>query len=184
MFFFSLFLISTLSTIILVFLFRKEWIKLSYDDTSGIQRFHSDSTPRFAGIVLFLGFLVIYAFYLPNPLVLKFFLAAIPIFLVGLYEDLSGKSPPNQRLFFSILSSILVIFLLDLEIPYFNLPIIDNLNNYRLIQLIVTSIAITFYVNAFNMIDGFNGLLLGFVLTISLVFVYNGSLRFKSYIGL
>ncbi len=130
------------------------------DKSHGI---HTQATPRAGGIGIFAANL----FLVFNPLGWKFILAALPAFIVGLFDDFKPLQP-RTRLFLQALSGLLSVLLLDalvyslgfdISLPY-------------LAGLFITIIAITGAINAINMIDGFNGLSTGTVLMMLLSMSY------------
>ena len=85
-------------------------------------------------------------------------ITASPIFFVGLFEDLGYPVSPMRRILASITSGALVIWLFRVWIEGLGIPILDNFISISLIGIIFTLIAASGVVNAFNLIDGLNGL--------------------------
>lgn len=143
----------------------------SLDTTnSGIQKLHANPTPRIGGVALFaslLTTLVIEMTYnssiFSHTLSLSYFiLACIPVFLGGLIEDVTKNVGVTQRLMFSIVSGLLVICLLGAIINRIDIAALDNLLILASLAVFVTTIGLAGLSNAFNIIDGFNGLSAGY----------------------
>jgi len=131
-------------------------------DLLGPQKFHKAIVPRIGGISIFLGLLVAICskvvelgFQSSEFLIL---LCALPTFAIGLTEDLTKKISVRQRLFFTAISAALTIFLLGSQVTSLHIPFIDLLFTIPFVGIIFTIVAITGLANAYNIIDGFNGL--------------------------
>ena len=133
-------------------------------DLSGPQKFHSHSVPRIGGIGIFLAILVAGAvasgfFKLERGLLLlQLTCCALPAFLVGLIEDVTKKIGVKSRLFATAISALLAGYFLKVWVVDVDISTIDWLLSFSLLSIIFTVIAITGLANAYNIIDGFNGL--------------------------
>ena len=131
-------------------------------DVSGPQKFHTTPVPRIGGSAIFLGiFAPITLNYQNNPQELTgliFLICVIPVMGIGIAEDLSKKVSPRVRLIFIALGALLASLLLDAKINTLDIPGIDYLLSFSAVSIIFTMIAITGLANAYNIIDGFNGL--------------------------
>jgi UDP-N-acetylmuramyl pentapeptide phosphotransferase/UDP-N-acetylglucosamine-1-phosphate transferase len=131
-------------------------------DLSGPQKVHKAPVPRIGGISIAAGLfaaILIKAFDLGlQSLELTLLFCAIPTFAVGLSEDLTKKISVKQRLFFTVLSAACAIYLMDLQITSLDIPLIDFLFAVPFFGIALTILAITGLANAYNIIDGFNGL--------------------------
>jgi UDP-GlcNAc:undecaprenyl-phosphate/decaprenyl-phosphate GlcNAc-1-phosphate transferase len=139
--------------------------KLTGDNLfSGPQKFHSHSVPRIGGVGIYVSLLLtgVLTYYINNLdkglLILKLLECATPTFLIGLAEDISKKIGVTIRLIVTALSAILGIYSLNVVITHTQVPGIDVLLSIEIISIIFTVIAITGLANAYNIIDGFNGL--------------------------
>ena len=83
--------------------------------------------------------------------------SALPFFL-GLSEDLGYFVAPLKRLLASIISGTFVILFLDVWVTGVGFVILDSALSFGLIGIIFTLFATSGVVNAFNLIDGLNGL--------------------------
>jgi len=91
----------------------------------------------------------------------------IPLLLVTFLEDVYNNILPLARLFFIFLSSFLALSLANFDLPFVDLPwVAQFLIDHQWVWIIILTIAVAAIVNAFNLIDGANGLLLGSFLCI------------------
>jgi UDP-N-acetylmuramyl pentapeptide phosphotransferase/UDP-N-acetylglucosamine-1-phosphate transferase len=131
-------------------------------DLSGPQKFHTGSTPRIGGVSIAIGILAASLINLQSTdfasLKVVILLCAIPTFAIGLAEDLTKKIGVKTRLFFTALAAALVVHLLDVSIARLDIWGIDFFLSVPLVALVFTLFAITGLANAYNIIDGFNGL--------------------------
>ena len=131
-------------------------------DLTGPQKFHKAAVPRIGGISIAVGLFtaVLTKTFALGPTNPGFILliCAIPTFAIGLTEDLTKNIGIRQRLLLTAISAICVIYLLDIQIKYLGIPLIDFLFVIPYFGITLTVIAITGLSNAYNIIDGFNGL--------------------------
>ena len=133
-------------------------------DLLGVQKFHHIPVPRVGGVAILLGVLLSLAFrYFQNNSVGVFgillLICALPAFLAGLIEDLTKSVGVKFRLIATMLSAVLAGFLLDGWLTSVQILGIDNLMlSYPLFAIAITCIAVGGVANAFNIIDGYNGL--------------------------
>ena len=85
-------------------------------------------------------------------------LSASPIFFVGIAEDLGYPMQPKRRLVASAISSLIVICILQVWISKLGIPFFDSLLKFAPFGIIFSIFATVGVVNAFNLIDGLNGL--------------------------
>ncbi|MCR9242059.1 MAG: glycosyltransferase [Rhodobiaceae bacterium] len=90
-----------------------------------------------------------------------FVLSLTPVFLAGLADDLGYEVPPWSRLLAAALSSIVAVVLLQMWIPRVDVPYLDSVVAYAPIGILLTVFATSGVCNAFNLIDGLNGLSAG-----------------------
>ncbi len=158
------FLLSLLATLALI-RYQHLHEKITSDhDLSGPQKFHKQIVPRIGGIGIFLAILVtsicaIVFFKLERgTLLLQLTACALPSFLVGLLEDMTKKIGVKTRLIATAISAGLAGYFLNSWISDLHVPIINDLLMISFISVAFTIIAITGLTNAYNIIDGFNGL--------------------------
>ncbi len=155
------------SLLLTLFLIRYKHLheKFSGDiDLSSPQKFHKHSVPRIGGLGIFLA-LFISAWVAhailsleKGLLLLQICVCALPAFAIGLIEDLTKKIGVKTRLITTAISAYLGIFYLNILITKIQIPGIDWILSIGVIAIIFTMIAITGLANAYNIIDGFNGL--------------------------
>ena len=132
------------------------------NDLSGPQKFHSEIVPRIGGISIIFGLVTAEVIKFKsnlNPFFeINLMACAIPAFSVGLIEDLTKKVSINKRLFYTSISTVIFIFIFDTQVTRIDIPAIDYFLRIPLIGFLFTIFAITGLSNAYNIIDGFNGL--------------------------
>ncbi len=139
--------------------------KVSGDhDLSGPQKFHEHTVPRIGGIGIFLA-LIISAWVSHSILslergllLLQICLCALPAFAIGLIEDLTKKIDVKTRLIATAVSAYMGIYFLNVLITKIQIPGVDWVLSIGIIAIFFTLIAVTGLANAYNIIDGFNGL--------------------------
>jgi UDP-N-acetylmuramyl pentapeptide phosphotransferase/UDP-N-acetylglucosamine-1-phosphate transferase len=133
-------------------------------DLSGVQKFHTVAVPRVGGICIFLGALLALSMrYFQHTEVGTFGLlliaASLPVFLSGLIEDLTKRVGVRVRLLASVASAGLAGYFLNAWLSSVQILGIYNLMlAYPFVAIAVTCFAVGGVANAFNIIDGYNGL--------------------------
>ncbi|MGH3719186.1 MAG: MraY family glycosyltransferase [Pseudonocardiaceae bacterium] len=117
-------------------------------DIPGIRSSHTIPTPRGGGIAVGLGLLVGIVI-VGNSTWLPLIVALVFFFSIGLAEDLRGV-PIAVRLSLQLPAGAVVTYLLTLSVPVHLLP--------RVVLIVIAAVWITGYVNAFNFMDGINGI--------------------------
>jgi UDP-N-acetylmuramyl pentapeptide phosphotransferase/UDP-N-acetylglucosamine-1-phosphate transferase len=163
---------------LLIIRFKHLHSHLSADsDLTGPQKFHTKIVPRIGGIAIALGLLFAILMRLkndPNSIIeVTLPICAIPTLAIGLIEDLTKKISVRQRLFFTMLSAILFVYLLQAQIIRLDIPGIDFLLTIPLVGALLTIFAMTGLANAYNIIDGFNGLasMVGIITLLGIAYV-------------
>ena len=85
-------------------------------------------------------------------------LSALPVFLIGLAEDLGYNMSPKLRLIASTISGIVTIIVFKVWLTKLGVPGLDFLLMFAPFAILFTIFATVGVVNAFNLIDGLNGL--------------------------
>lgn len=129
------------------------------------QKIHEGFIPRFGGLAMLIPFCVLLYFdRIPNPYNTIFIYALgclIPLIAVTFLEDVYNNILPLARLFFIFLSSLLILAAGIFPLPLIDLPIIaDFFISYPWVLIIFLTLSMAAMVNAFNLIDGANGLLI------------------------
>jgi UDP-N-acetylmuramyl pentapeptide phosphotransferase/UDP-N-acetylglucosamine-1-phosphate transferase len=124
---------------------------------AGPQKINPVSASRMGGVAVYLA-LVISSLIFDNDFFRLFLLTVLPTFLVAFYEDFFQNVRPSIRLIIAFISGALFVGLTGYYVMYVNIPVIDSLLKFNFVALSITIFAIAGVVNAFNIIDGLNGL--------------------------
>ena len=152
--------------------------KLSLDETAGIQKFHTNPTPRIGGIPIVLG-LVLALKLVPldvQKILEPLLLASLPAFVLGLAEDTTKRISVMVRLLATMASGVLAWLLTDISLTRLDIWGIDWVMNITLVSVLFTAFAVGGVANSINIIDGFNGLA---SLTSGLAFVGYGMIAWQ-----
>ena len=156
----------TLACSLLLVLTTRWHGRYSLDATRGVQKFHITPTPRVGGAAIMLGlWLVLGA--LPEvqqALLLPVLVAAMPAFVFGLAEDLTGKVSVRARLLATMASGVCCWGLTGISLVHSGVAPLDALLAWLPFSVLFTAFAVGGVANAVNIIDGFNGLASGTVL--------------------
>src|SRR5690606_10275255 len=98
------------------------------------------------------------------------FASGLLIFLVGLKDDLAALNPYKKFLAQSI-TALIVVYFADIRLTSFY-GIFGIYDIHPVVSYPFSSLLIVFIINAFNLIDGINGLLGSVSLIVSLTFGY------------
>lgn len=128
---------------------------------AGPQKFHTSPVPRVGGIPIFAA--IVSSVLLFSPPQSRLWLialvcAAAPAFLGGLFEDLTKRISPANRLVTSFVAAALGFVLLDARVTDFDVPGSDSVLQVALFSFVVTVFAVGGFSHALNIVDGFNGL--------------------------
>ena len=164
-------LISLTLTLIIVLL-PKNWVT-DLDDLTGVQKFHHQPTPRIAGVPVFMSFFIgLWYLDLQEVDYVFLLLASLPVFMGGSIEDIIVRVSPFKRMI-SILASIVMMFVfLDIRIDFLGFTLVDYFLSNSIVSLIFTLLVVGGLVNAINIIDGYNGLLIGYSIAVLLAIAY------------
>lgn len=137
--------------------------KFSSDsDFSGPQKFHTNSVPRVGGLSLAIGlFAAVLLRFKHNPssnIEILLLVSVLPTFMIGLYEDLTKSNGIRIRLIVTVMSAAILTNLCPIAIDKLNIPFVDMIFLVPGASAILTIFTITGLTNAYNIIDGFNGL--------------------------
>ena len=139
-------------------------------DEAAIQSAHSGFVPRVGGLAIYISILVLIPLlsfgFIPLSVVFNLdaeqfmllILSAAPVFSFGLAEDLGYNMSPKARLIASGASSLVAILLFKVWLERLGIPVFDTLLMFAPVGILFTIFATVGVVNAFNLIDGLNGL--------------------------
>lgn len=131
-------------------------------DLSGPQKFHSKVVPRIGGVSIAVAMCIAIFSHLDDDArsleELLFLIAAIPVFGIGIAEDITKNISVCLRLIFTAFGAWIATILLNVSITHLDIIGLDYLMAIPAIAILFTIFAITGLANAYNIIDGFNGL--------------------------
>jgi UDP-GlcNAc:undecaprenyl-phosphate/decaprenyl-phosphate GlcNAc-1-phosphate transferase len=178
--YFALFLIATFASLILTPLVRRLCERLNLLDVPlDGRRMHSKAVPRLGGVAIYLSCVIALS---TLPLIdnlltrtlqvftPEIFIALIPatlVFFFGIYDDLRGT---NATIKFTALGLIATLFfILGGRIEVLSIPFLGPVHLPATVSYVITVLWLVGIANAFNLIDGMDGLASGAALFASLV---------------
>jgi UDP-GlcNAc:undecaprenyl-phosphate GlcNAc-1-phosphate transferase len=170
---------SSLLVILLIIRYRHVHEHLSGDhDLSGPQKFHHESVPRIGGLGIYVALLITnLVAYLKNPSLGLFLslilIAALPVGGAGLIEDLTKRISVKARLIAGFVSGALLLYFFTINSIRIDIWGLNTLFLNVWVAAIFLCIACSGLANAYNIIDGFNGLasMVGVISTAAIAFV-------------
>lgn len=178
--YFALFLISTIASLVTTPLIRRlcERLKLLDVPIDG-RRIHRTAIPRLGGVALYLSCLSALSL-LPlvdnlltetlSGFTDEFLMLAIPatlVLLVGIYDDLRGTNAVVKFAALGFISSL--FYAMGGRIDALSIPLFGPVQLPGLLSFVITVVWLVGITNAFNLIDGMDGLASGAALFSSLV---------------
>lgn len=156
MLFFVPFFITIISTpVIAKFAVNKEVV-----DKPGLHKTHRNPKPLLGGVAIFIGFAIAVLLFLPvDKKLISLVLATVVLLITGLLDDLYNIKPIFKLAGQAIAASVIVLgntYLYAVLINYFNK---FNIPGFIVLALIIGWIVLM--INAFNLIDGLDGLAVG-----------------------
>ena len=176
----TLFFVSFILCIIIILSSGYGFSRRGELDEVAVQSAHSGFVPRVGGLAIYIailvlipllsfGFIPLSVFFDLNAEKLTLLiLSAAPVFSVGLAEDLGYEMSSRARILASAVSSLIAILLFKVWLISLGIPGIDELLMFVPFGVFFTIFATVGVVNAFNLIDGLNGL--SSYVTISIAF--------------
>jgi UDP-GlcNAc:undecaprenyl-phosphate GlcNAc-1-phosphate transferase len=129
----------------------------------GKRKLHSIPVPRMGGLLIFLIFLTsIFIFYGDINSIKYYLFGAIVIFTLGAYDDLMGTGWLLKFVYQTIAASLLLLFLA----PKFSSLTIFTIEFSIVPGIIILIFFIVGTINAFNLLDGLDGLVSGISLLV------------------
>lgn len=175
-----MFLCATFSALVLTPLVRRVAVRLNWLDVpSDDRRLHSKAIPRIGGVAIYLS-VALTLLTLPlldnsvtnalqdawSPFV-AVLVSATVVFAFGLYDDLVGASP-RWKFIAQVIAGAL-LFGLGGRIEVLNIPFLNPIELAVPVSFLVTVFWVVGISNAFNLIDGMDGLATGAALFAALV---------------
>jgi UDP-GlcNAc:undecaprenyl-phosphate GlcNAc-1-phosphate transferase len=176
----SLFLIALFSSLVLTPIIRRLCVRLGWLDVPRDERrVHRKAVPRLGGLAIFCSVLIALAILpLINNLVtqslranrFQFLMILVPatlVLLFGIYDDLRGT---NARLkFIALALAGTILYAMGGRIDALSIPFVGAVNLPSVVGFLITILWVVGVTNAFNLIDGMDGLAAGAALFSSLV---------------
>ena len=166
-----LFISFLLSIFIMSLFFLKKKLISSYSGEKHQTLAGKKNVPLSGGIFLFLFILL---FLLQKIDYLIFFIFFI--FLLGFASDIKILSSPKIRIIFQSILLFGFVYFSDLYVQSTRIIFLDELLKIPLAALLFTGFCLIVVMNGTNFIDGLNGLVLGYYLSISLILLNLGLL--------
>lgn len=143
--------------------------RYSIDSFVGVQKIHTQDTPRIGGVAIALSLLVCWLMASASVDVIlgPMLLAAVPAFIFGLADDLTKRVGVLPRLLATLCSGALAWHLTGIAMQDTGVPALDRLLQIMPLAVLFTAFAVGGMSNAVNIIDGFNGLASGAVAVMS-----------------
>lgn len=178
--YFALFLIATIASLISTPLIRRlcDRYKLLDVPTDG-RRIHRTAVPRLGGFALYLSCLIALSL-LPfvdnlltqtlsamKPEFLTLFVPATLVLLLGGYDDLRGANAIVKFVGLGLISTL--FYAMGGRIDALSIPLFGSVELPPLLSFVITVVWLVGITNAFNLIDGMDGLAAGAALFSSLV---------------
>ena len=131
-------------------------------DLSAKQASHSEPTPRIGGLgivlALVIGTFIWFTGEDSRQSQSLFLAVAMPLFLVGLAEDMGYFSSIKARLVAACFSGVLFVLVFEQWLPRLDIPLVDQMFMHSSFAIPFTIFACVGVTHAFNLIDGLNGL--------------------------
>ncbi|MDA9971645.1 glycosyltransferase [Planktomarina temperata] len=147
--------------LIIVWFVRTKTQSLKRNDTSAVQASHLNPTVRLGGLALVVALIVAAALSYSEDNWTTFVLlliSAMPVFVIGLAEDLGYLASPRRRLLAATVSGAMFIALMGQWVLYTGMPGLDTALNWSPFAVTFSLFLAVGISHAFNLIDGLNGL--------------------------
>jgi UDP-N-acetylmuramyl pentapeptide phosphotransferase/UDP-N-acetylglucosamine-1-phosphate transferase len=137
--------------------------RFSLDGAAGVQKMHTQPTPRVGGIAILLGLEAAYSLAAPEVQALlgPVLLAGIPAFAAGLLEDITKRVGVLPRLLAIMASGVLAWYLTGVAMQNTGVTLFDMVLGFTPVTVLFTAFAVAGIANAVSITDGFNGLASG-----------------------
>ena len=132
--------------------------KKIFDIPDNIRKIHGAQIPSLGGIGIFTGYIIIASFFMitDNSRWNYILVSSVILFFTGIYDDLANMRPLKKLIAQLIASAITICFTVMPALYSDAAPEHNVLVYYGIIT--VLTISCTFFINAFNFIDGIDGL--------------------------
>ncbi len=141
--------------------------RAGHNQVPGVQDLHLRPTSRLGGAIVFVGYCVgvgaaVMMRVAPLRAVVVLILCGMFVFGAGIWEDITRRLPPKHRLLAAILSGLLACIFAGGIAMRLDIPYVDQwMLVYPALAIALTCFMVAGSCNAFNIIDGSNGLVGG-----------------------
>lgn len=146
---------------------KKYHINFSQDEINKNHAIHNEIIPRVGGVTLII-LVLIQSWYAEFKL--YELITTISIFLIGFYEDIKKNLNKNIRLILLAIVCLVYVLISNNQINTVGVEYLDQILKYYPASVLFTSFCLLGVINACNIIDGLNGLLVS-VLIIPFIFL-------------
>ncbi len=166
------FLLSFIFVMVLVPICKFIAFKFNIVDTpSEARKIHKGSKPYLGGVAIYLGALLTYLIYVKQNIIIQdmtIWIFGGLLVLIGVYDDAK-----NMRAYQKLILQFVIAILTSMTIPGFTQLSLGatQINFTEMQAVLIQSVWIVTLINAFNLIDGLDGLSSGLA-TISLAFLW------------
>ena len=178
--YFALFLIATMTSLTMTPIIRRLCGRFNLLDVPlDGRRLHSKAVPRLGGVAIYLSCVIALSM-LPfvdnlltqtlrqhTPEILATLIPATLVLFLGIYDDLHGTNATVKFVVLALISTL--FFVLGGRIEALSIPFFGSVHLPMAVSLVVTVLWLMGIANAFNLIDGLDGLASGAALFSSLV---------------
>ncbi len=129
-----------------------------YDLPDDTRKIHGAGIPSLGGIGIFVGYIVVAAFFWPRAhYFMPYIMASSAIlFFTGIYDDIMNMRP-SKKLIAQLIASLITVIFGNIRIgSLYGLFGIDILSWWP--DVIFSTLCCTFFINVFNFVDGIDGL--------------------------
>jgi len=147
--------------LIIVWFARIKTQSLKRNDTSAVQASHLNPTVRLGGLALVVALIVAAALSYSEDNWTTFVLllvSAMPVFVIGLAEDLGYLASPRRRLLAATVSGAMFIALMGQWVLHTGMPGLDSALHWSPFAVTFSLFLAVGISHAFNLVDGLNGL--------------------------
>ena len=180
--YFLLFSVATCCSLLLTPVVRRICQRFRWlDNPQQARRTHEKAVPRLGGVAIFCSMLVglLPLLFINNvftnavregaPRLLVILVPASLTFLVGVYDDLFGLKAPQKLVGLGIAGS--VFYAMGGRVELLSVPFVGSVHLPMAVGIVLTVVWIVGIANAFNLLDGIDGLVTGAAVFASLVFL-------------
>lgn len=158
---------------ILTLIIAKNFLGIGLDEKIGTQKIHKKNAFRIGGLSIVLTTFIA-NFYIDkntNDYAIPFLIVSL-FFLIGFYEDITRSLSSLRRLILSIISASALILFTSITLNEVDLEFINYFLSYPFIAFLVSVLGVSITSNAWNFIDGLNGLASGMASVTLLAFSF------------